>query len=352
KHIEDKGVFIKTNVSVNEIVAVNEDKLKITFNEETLYTDYIFLCIGSIPETKLAKKTGIRLGKSGGIIVNKYFETNINNIYACGDCTEIMNQVTCKPEWFSNGSFANRQARIVANNISVDGYNNDFEKQSYFGTVNPVSFKIFGLNIASVGLTADSAIKYGLNLASHCATFHDRPHYHPDSKLLFAKIIYKKNNLKIVGLQLIGEGEVTRYIDIFSVLLSRYSNINDLLDLEHCYTPAHSSPLSPLNELAAMVINKEFENIDSIAPFDINTFHGEIIDLREENEVKKNPFKLSSKNIPVNKLRENIPLLDKEKEYLMVCQIGQRSYEATRIMTNTRFSKVKYLEGGISFLNL
>jgi rhodanese-related sulfurtransferase len=168
-------------------------------------------------------------------------------------------------------------------------------------------------------------------------------------KNLFGKLVYEKSSLMLLGLQLIGEGEVTRYIDVFSELLSRKGIVDDLINLEHGYTPAHSSPISPLNNLGYVAINQECEGIKNLNPLLLSSFKGIFIDVREPYEIESSPFQGKCIHVPLSDIRSKLDKWNLEEEIMFICEKGPRSYEAARIFTNYGYKNIFYLGGGILF---
>ena len=247
---EISAIVLNTLSSKNIRVLLSTEVVKIELDEKKLpvvilkngtkiQSDYVFYNLGIRPESSLAEKAGIKIGTLGGIVVDENMKTSIPNIWAAGDCVEVKNLVSGKPDYFSLGSLSNRMGRVAADSIAE-------ENSSFKGAVGTISLKIFNTTITASGLTEKSANEHGYNVGSVIGAWSDRPDYHPDVKKLFGKLVYEKPGLKLLGLQLIGEGEVTRYIDVFSELLANNKTVFDLINLEHGYTPAHSSPISPL----------------------------------------------------------------------------------------------------------
>ena len=147
-------------------------------------------------------------------------------------------------------------------------------------------------------------------------------------------------------MQLIGEGEVTRYIDVFSELLAQKRSVEALLNLEHGYTPAHSSPISPLNNLGYMAINQECEGIKNFKPLMIPEFNGIFIDVRESYETDSYPFPGRCFQIPLEELRLKIDNFKIDQPIMFLCEKGGRSYEAARMFVNYGFKNISYLGGG------
>jgi NADPH-dependent 2,4-dienoyl-CoA reductase/sulfur reductase-like enzyme/rhodanese-related sulfurtransferase len=344
--IKSNGVKIITSCEVQKVF-LNSSNLPVVVleNGEEIKSDYVFYNLGVKPNTALAVKTGVEVGPHGGILVDKKMRTNLPNIWAAGDCVEAKNIVTGKTDYYTMGSLSNRMAREAAD--SINGKNTtDFK-----GTIGSVSLKIFDLIVCTTGLTELKARKSGYDVESMLGCWSDRPEYHPEAKNLFAKIIYEKQSLKLLGLQIAGEGEVTRYIDIFSNLLANYETALQLINLEHAYTPAHSSPLSPLNYLGYMIINQEKEGLNDIKPAEVADFAGNILDVREEFEITQQTRISNVRNIPLSNLRASIGEIEFDKPIICFCSKGPRSYEAARYLKCLGHNNARYLSGGLLFFN-
>ena len=343
--IKQNGVGIATGCDVQKVI-IDDNGLPVVVldNGEEIKCDYVFYNLGAKPNTSLAVKTGVKLGPHGGILVDERMRTNVPNIWAAGDCVEIKNIVTGKTQCCAMGSLSNRMAREAAD--SINGKNISFK-----GTVGSVSLKLFDLIVCRTGLTEDKAKKIGFDAESVLGCWSDRPEYHPEAKNLFAKIVYEKPGLKLLGLQLAGEGEVTRYIDTFAHLLANYETAYQLINLEHAYTPAHSSPVSPLNYLGYIILNQEKEGLEDIKPEEAGDFDGNVLDVREEFEVTEQSKFKKVRNIPLSKLRSSMDEIEPDKPVMCFCTKGPRSYEAARYLKNHGFNSAKYLSGGLHFYN-
>ncbi len=309
---------------------------------DTIESDYVFLCPGLKPEVELAKSIGINIGQLGGIIVDEQMRTNLPDVWAAGDCVEIKNLITGKNAFFPLGSLANRQGRVIAESIAGIG-------SAFKGAVGANSIKVFGLIIAQAGLNEASAKKQKIDYSAVWGTWHDMPDYHPGAKTLFGKLIYEKVTLKLIGLQLAGMGEVTRYIDVFTALAQKSGTIKDLLDVEHAYTPPHSSPINPLNFMGAMALAQECDGVRCLSPLQYDKFSGKVLDVRELVEIDGETS--AGTNYPIAEYRKHIDEYKKDEPLLIVCEKGPRSYEAAKTFMNNGFKDVCYLGGGIQLAN-
>ncbi|ROL60027.1 hypothetical protein D9V87_03165 [Bacteroidetes/Chlorobi group bacterium MS-B_bin-24] len=343
KVMEENGIKIYTGANVQKIEE-REQKCFVHFNENALETDFVFFVTGIEPEVELARNANIQIGERGGIVVNSRLQTNFPNIYAAGDCIETLNLVSGQPEVFALGSLANRQGRVIANNIA--GLNDVFN-----GAVGSISLKIFDVIFSSVGLNTACVKRYGIEPAFALATFYDRPHYYPENQVLFAKVLYQRENMRLLGLQLCGKGEVSRYIDSFSVLLKDVSTYLDLLDFEHSYTPPHSSPLNPLNYLGGIIQNQEMFGIECVSPLKISKAEYFCVDLRKKEEIAQMPFEFESINVDYDYFWKEMSKMPRDKKILCVCQKGPRALEVAIYLKQNGWEDVSYLGGGLQMLN-
>jgi NADPH-dependent 2,4-dienoyl-CoA reductase/sulfur reductase-like enzyme/rhodanese-related sulfurtransferase len=341
--IEQNGVQIILSSEVEKI-ETNEKDLPLTSltDGKKIESDYLFYNLGVMPETDLAKAAGVKIGRLGGIIVDENMKTNVPNIWAAGDCVETKNLVTGKQDYFPLGSLSNRMGRVAANSIAgVDDY--------FKGAAGTISLKLFDLIISATGLTEQKAKQQGYQAGSVIGCWADRPDYHPEAKDLFGKLIYEKESLKLLGIQIVGEGEVNRYVDVVSELLANNKTVYDLLNLEHGYMPAHSSPISPLNNLGYMVLNQEKDSVVNVNAKQLSSFEGLFVDLREPEEINSAAFHRNAFHIPLAELRKTWDDFDLRKPIMFICEKGPRSLEAAMIFMNYGYKHVSYLGGGNTF---
>ena len=334
-------VFLSSEV---ELIETDENNLPVTRLKDgkIIESDYLFYNLGVHPETDLAQSAGVKIGKFGGIIVDEKMRTNIPNIWAAGDCVETKNLVTGQPDYFPLGSLANRMGRVAANSIAC-------RDDLFSGAAGTVSLKVFDFTISATGLTEQKAKQHNYNIGSVIGCWTDRPDYHPEAKYLFGKLVYEKESLKLLGIQLVGEGEVNRYVDVVSELLANSKTIHDLVNIEHGYMPAHSSPISPLNYLGYMAINQEMDGVTNVNAKQLSSFSGLFIDLRESVEIDNSSFSHNAVHIPLANLRDKRDDFDLDTSIMFICERGPRSLEAARIFMNYGYKNVSYLGGGNNF---
>jgi len=339
------GISIMLNTLVDRIESF-ENKLTIFTDKGIVETDYVFLALGVKPNAELAQESGIAVGEKGGICVDAHLKTNFENVFAAGDCIETTNLVTGKKEIFALGSLANRQGRVVADNIA--GLQSDFE-----GAVGAISLKVFDTVFASTGISSYCAARENITTDFALGTFYDRPHYYPESEVIFAKVLYDRKSGSLLGFQICGKGETTRYVDVFTQLLHQKSNYKALFDVEHSYTPPHSSPMNPLNYLGGIIENQMKFGIKAISPAMFGFEEGEwtILDLRTESEIKELEFDAASIHIDFDNLTNELNKINGLDKILCVCQKGPRAMETAIWLKQSGKKEVAYLAGGLQMLN-
>jgi CoA-disulfide reductase len=317
----------------------------------TVSVDMVILSIGVRPNSELAKAAGILLNQKGGIVVDEYLKTSIPNIYAVGDVIEVENYVLKSKTMVPLAGPANKQGRIVADNIMG-------EQKKYNGSLGTAVAKVFDLDIATVGVNEKSLKQQGKekNKDYYTALINQKSHagYYPGATPLTLKMIFDKEG-KIFGAQIVGQDGVDKRIDTIATTMRLNGTIYDLAELELAYAPPFSSAKDPVNMLGfvaeniikGMVSFTEYEELDDIlANKDKSTYT--VLDVTEELE--RMVFSISgSYHIPLGQLKERFHELNKEKLIITYCAIGVRSYNAARILMQNGFKNVAVLSGGTSF---
>ncbi len=340
KVLENEDICCKTGISVLKAEESGEGISLSLDNGEELNVDYLFICSGTKPETALTNSIGLHTGDYGGILVDERMQTNVPNIWAAGDCVEVKSLVDDKYSWFPLGSLANRQGRVIADNIAGI-------KSKFHGAAGAISMQVFGFIMAACGFNENEANSRGIEYESVIAGFQDRPDYHPDVRNLYTKMLFSKNEGRLLGLQIAGKGEVTRYIDSFSCLIAGKGTIHDLCDFEHAYNPPHSGPVNPLNFLGYIALS-HIDGVKNQPVSVMDDFNGSIIDVRQDFEIDATHKIQNSINIPLHEFRKRAEELNKDENIFIICQKGTRSYEAARHLKNLGYNKVFYMGGGMS----
>lgn len=306
-------------------------------------SDITILSIGVKPESHLAQDAGINVNEKGGIVVNEYLETSIQDIYAIGDAIQVNDYITGDPTQIPLAWPANRQGRIVADNICG-------KKEKYKGTLGTAIVKVFDLTVAVTGVNEKRLQKSEKEyLQSH---IHPGSHagYYPGASAISLKLLFNKEG-KILGAQGVGRDGVDKRIDVIATAIKGHLKVKDLQDLELAYAPMYSSAKDPVNMLGYVsqsIIENEVKTIQwsEIDKLDLNQYM--ILDVREPGEFELGSIK-GAVNNPLSNLREEVTNgkinLDKEKTLVVYCQVGLRGYVISRFLMQHGF-KVLNLDGG------
>ena len=348
----DMASFIHANFrhhGVQLLLNVNTNKMSITGDQVSLEladgkqinADMVVLAVGVTPENTLAKKIGLELGVKGAIKVNTKMETSIPDIYAVGDAVQVKHFITDKDSVISLAGPANKQGRIVADNIC--GLNSEYK-----GSQGSSVIKLFDMTVATTGFNEQQAKANGIEYEKVILTQNSHAGYYPGATAMTVKLIFEKATYKILGAQIVGYDGVDKRIDVIATAIRAGMKADELKDLDLAYAPPYSSAKDPVNMAGFVVENikngivKQFyyENIPSLKERkDVI-----LLDTRTAFEYMRGHAE-DFINIPLDDLRERSGELDKTKKIYVMCQSGLRSYLATRILTQNGFDAYNFAGG-------
>ncbi len=343
KLLEKKGINIILNNGVKEIIN-KDDKLNIILENEKIDSEYIILCLGVRPEDKLAVDAELKVYPKGGIEVDDHMRTNDEDIYALGDAVKIKNCVTEDMSYISLAGPANKQARVVANNICG-------KETSYDGSIGSSILKIFDYNLGITGINEATCKNSNIQYKTIILSPFSHATYYPGANMLTIKAIYEQKTGKILGAQVWGKEGVDKVTDILATAIIMKMTAYDLEKLDLCYAPPFSSAKSPVNLLGNSIVNEIEGLVETVTWEDVENLNNNnnisILDARTDAEYEEGAFK-GCIHIPLDDLRGNLDKLDKTKTYLVYCKTGLRSYIACRILSQNGF-KVQNITGGYHY---
>ncbi|MGE5677920.1 MAG: DsrE/DsrF/DrsH-like family protein [Pseudomonadota bacterium] len=344
--MEAMGVELHLGDGVSEFIEEG-DRISVKLASGTVVTgDFVVSAIGVKPETGFLKDSGIVLGPRGHIVVDDHMRTNFENIYAAGDATEIVDYMTGNKTAIPLAGPANRQARIIADNISgID--------RKYLGAIGTSILKVFERTAAATGMNMRNAARAGIKAKAVVIHPNNHASYYPGASQMTVKLVYTEDR-KVLGAQAIGYEGVDKIIDVVATLIKFGGTIDDLAELELAYAPPFLSAKSPANMLGfaaqnaldGLVENVTFEEFKE--QFDPASML--LLDVREQIEVENGKLE-GSINISVNKLRERMKELPKDKLIWIYCQVGIRGYIAARILNQNGY-KTKNMIGGYNLVKI
>lgn len=342
QHLMDKGVNLYLEQAVDSFEQEGK-RLKVNFkNGHSILADIVILSIGVRPETSLAKAAQLTIGPAGGIAVNDYLQTSDSSIYAIGDAIEYRHPITGKPWLNYLAGPANRQGRIVADNILGS-------QIPYEGAIGTSIAKVFDMTVASTGLPAKRLRLEKIDYVS--STIHPSSHagYYPNALPMSIKITFDKQTGRLYGAQIVGYDGIDKRIDEFALVIKHNGTIYDLLSIEQAYAPPFSSAKDPV-ALAGYVAENILSGKVSLCYWrDLKDSKPEstiLLDIRTQDEYALGSLP-GAINIPLDELRERMNELPKDKAIITFCAVGLRGYLAYRILVQHGFTNVKNLSGGL-----
>lgn len=342
QHLLQKGVSLFLEKSVTKFEK-NNKKIKVFLdNGDFILTDMVILSIGVIPETSLAKQANIKLGETGGIWVNEYLETSVKDIYAVGDAIEFPHPLTGKSYLNYLANPANRQGRIVADNMVLGNI------AKYEGAIGTAIAKVFDLTVGTTGLPAKRLKHFDMEYLSSYTHASSHAGYYPNALPMSLKLTFCPTTKKIFGAQIVGYDGVDKRIDQIALLIKKGGTINDLMEVEHAYAPPFSSAKDPI-AIAGYVANNIISGAMPIISWremkNANPLKTTLLDVRTKEEFSFGTIE-GAINIPLDELRQRINELPKDKPIFVFCAVGLRGYLATKILIANGLKNVKNLSGG------
>ena len=243
EHLRSKGVSLQLNEEVVGFEGENKVNKVIT-NKGSYDADLVLISVGVNPNTSFLKNSNIILEK-GAIVVNRKMQTSINNIYAGGDCSMIYNLVVKENRYLPMGNNANKQGRVIAENIS----GRDFEFSGVLGTI---VIKVIDMEAAKTGIIEKEAIKLGLDFNTVTITGKNHAGYYPNAQPITVKVIYNQKTKVILGAELVGYKDTALRINVFAVAIQKEMTTKELGFLDLAYAP----PFAGVWDVIAVALNK------------------------------------------------------------------------------------------------
>ena len=343
EHLLQKGVRLYLEKAVDAFERTANGLEVIFKSGERLSADMVLLSIGVRPNTSLATEAGLEIGEMRGIKVNDYLQTSDEHIYAVGDAIEFRHPLTDKPWLNYLAGPANRQARIVADNMVFGN------EVTYEGAIGTSIAKVFDMTVAASGLPAKRLKQAGIDYLS--ATIHSGSHagYYPDALQMSIKITFSPTDGKLLGAQIVGYNGVDKRIDEFSQVIKHNGTVYDLMALEQAYAPPFSSakdPVAVAGYVAGNILNGKMHPLywRELQVADLSKIT--LVDVRTPDEFALGSLK-GAVNIPLDDMRERMQEIPQDKPVYLYCGVGLRGYLASNILLMNGYKEVKNLIGGL-----
>ena len=340
KEMYDKGV----ELIVGDKVEKFKKNCVVLESGKVIISEVVVLAIGIAPDTELAVKAGIELGKTGAVKTDNNYMTNDRDIYAVGDMIEVYSPLFNDYFKLSLAGPAQKQARAVADHINGRVVDN----RGYIGSS---VIKVFDFKGASIGLTESLIKARGMSLNYETIEIipSDKVGLMSNANPMYFKLIFEVPTGRVLGAQAIGKGNVDKRIDVIASVIKFGGTIEDLKDLELCYAPPFGTAKDVVNfggYVASNVLERRFKQEHFSKVRELLEAGECIIDIREKGEYAEGHLK-GVPNIPLSELRERVNEIPKDRTVYLQCRSGQRSYNACFLLQNLGYTNVVNVTGGI-----
>jgi NADPH-dependent 2,4-dienoyl-CoA reductase/sulfur reductase-like enzyme/rhodanese-related sulfurtransferase len=347
RYLRSKGVDILCGERVTRLQGDDQGNVKkIVTTKGEIPADIALISIGVRSNSKLAQDAGLQVGKVGDVIVNEYLQTSDPDIFAGGDCVFNRHLLTGKPVYAPMGSTANKHGRVIANNIVG-------RQEKFKGILGTAVVKVFDYNVGKSGLTEIQAREAGFDPVTALMPSSDIPHFYPNARQVFLKLIADRKTRKIVGAQAVGPGEGVKRIDVLATAMTFGATVDDLPSIDLGYAPPYATAID-IAAHAANVLRNKIEGVArSLTPLEVKAMvdRGEDfiwLDVRSPDESKQKRIEDPRvKLIPLGMLRRRLEELPKDKIIVPFCKISLRGYEAQTLLNGAGFKNVQFMDGGI-----
>jgi NADPH-dependent 2,4-dienoyl-CoA reductase/sulfur reductase-like enzyme/rhodanese-related sulfurtransferase len=351
RHMEEKGVHFRLGERVTGMEGEAGIVRRVVTERGALGADLVILAAGVVPNTGLAWEAGLEIGPAG-IVVNDRLQTSDPDIYAGGDCAQIRNLISGQPAFYPLGSMANRQGRVIGTNLAGGD-------ACFPGAVGSFVVKVFDHSLAGAGLTVQNARKAGFDAVGVQVAQLDRAHFYPTKEMMHLELVVERSTRRVLGIQGFGSSgdAMVGRVNAVAAILDRAPTVDAVSNLELAYSPPFSSAMDILNALGNAADNLLAGRYHGLSPEEFEVvWKGRdqgggclILDCRAREDGKALAEKYPDLwlNIPQDELRRRIDEIPSDKDLILVCNTGVRSYEAQLNLRQLGREKNRTLQGGV-----
>jgi rhodanese-related sulfurtransferase len=347
RHLVAEDVTVRVGEPVTALEGTAGKVRRVRTDEGEYAADLVLMAVGVQPEVALAQRAGLTIGPTGAIAVDSHCRTSDPSIYAGGDCAECIHRITGEPIFAPMGSTANKHGRVIGTNATGGD-------ETFPGVLGTSVFQALDCHVARTGLTEEQARGRGLDVITAVCPGLDRPHYYPGHAVIVVKLIAERASGALLGAQVVGPGDVSKRLDTLVALLSEGATVDQLATLDLAYAPPYSQAVDVLIHAADLLRNKREGRAKAIPAAEVHrrVSQGDelvLIDVRTPDE--REARSLDARQVlthPLDSLREHVGELPKDREMVVFCLLGIRSYQAQRMLVNAGFRGVRFMEGGLT----
>ena len=337
KHLLSEGIRVITGTAAEAVLGSGKvTGVKTTAG--TLPCEMLIMAAGIRPNTEFLEGSGIEMFK-GTILVDDQMKTNLEDVYAAGDCVMVTNRITGERQWSPMGSSANMEGRTLAQVIAG-------EQKKYPGVLGTGVVKLPGLNIGRTGLTEEQARKAGYDVETVLVPTDDKAHYYPDASFFITKLVADRATRKLLGVQVFGPGAVDKMVDIAVMGINMGAVLEDYENADFAYAPPFSTAIHPFVQAVYVLMNKMDGKLVSMTPAEYAAGKAEgftIVDAQPEPAIRGAFY------VNLSQVNGEIEGLDKKEKILIVCARGRRAYFLQNRMRYYGYENTVVLEGATFF---
>lgn len=342
EYVENKmseaGVNPMTGVSLEAILGDGKVE-KVQTSKRAVKADAVVIAIGIRPNTAFLEGSGIEMFK-GTILTDKYMRTNVEDVYAAGDCAMVTNRETGEAAWSPMGSTANIAGRVLAADICG-------KNKEYAGVLGTGVAKLpGGINAGRTGLTEMAAKAAGYDVVTALSVVDDKAHYYPGAGNFIIKMVADKTTRKFLGLQVLGSGAVDKITDIAVTAISLNASVDQLENLDFAYAPPFSTAIHPFAHALNVLLNKMSGAFETFTPAEYEAGAAEdyrLVDASPQPSIEGAPY------LDLTKINGEVEGFGKDEKLLIVCAKGKRAYMTQNRLKYYGYTNTRVLEGGTTF---
>lgn len=355
-HMRESNVDAYLSESASEIIGENGQVTAVRTTKRTLEVDLVIMAVGVRAKSELASDAGLRVSEMGGIIVNRRMQTSDPDIYAAGDCVKLNNLITGKNFYAPFGSLANKEGRVVGDNLA--GIPSTFD-----GAVGSFIMKTFDVCVGATGLSLEMAKAEGYDADFSLTAPADRAHFYPSQEIITCIMVFDRRTRKVLGVQACGpmNDNISARINAAAAYLSVGADIDDFANLEMAYAPPFSSAVDTINAAAYVAGNLSDGRLRQITMEDFYHWMADlssrpdwiVLDVRHEKQAAPFIEKHGAEfwlSMPDDQIRERYDELPKDRTLIIFCNAGSRSYEIQVFLDSVGFTNNLVLSGGFNVI--
>ena len=337
KHLLKSGIRVITGTKA-EVIRGDGKVTGVKTTAGELACDLVIMAAGIRPNTAFLEGSGMDMNR-GTIVVDQCLRTSQPDVYAVGDCVQVVNRITGKPQWSPMGSSANLEGRTLAQILGG-------EDKRYPGVLGTGVVKLPGLNCGRTGLTQVQAKEAGYDVETVLAVTDDKAHYYPDAAFFATKLIAERGTHRLLGMQVFGPGAVDKMVDIAVMGINMGARLEDFENSDFAYAPPFSTAIHPFVQAVYILLNKLNGDMVSMTPAQYAA--GKARGYRVL-DVAPSPTIRGAKYIDLGKVNGALEGVDKEEKLLLVCAKGKRGYFLQNRLRALGYEHTVVLEGAAFF---